>query len=115
MAAHLLEKTNGDFKVSVIVPAYKIAGEIDRCLASLALQTLNSLEVLVVNDGSPDDTAAKARIWENKFPDRIRVIDKLNGGCASARAEGLRRARGTFVGFVDGDDWVDPSIFEALY
>jgi glycosyltransferase involved in cell wall biosynthesis len=101
--------------VSVVVPAYKIAGEIDRCLETLATQTLTGLEVLVVNDGSPDDTAARARVWETKFPGRIRVIDKPNGGCASARAEGLRQARGDFVGFVDGDDWVAPEMFAALY
>jgi glycosyltransferase involved in cell wall biosynthesis len=101
--------------VTVVVPAYKIADEIDQCLQSLAAQTLPSLEVLVINDGSPDDTAAKARVWEAKFPGRIFVIDKVNGGCASSRAEGLRRASGDYVAFVDGDDWVDPSMFEALY
>lgn len=71
--------------------------------------------MLVINDGSSDDTGARARIRENKFPGRIRVIDKPNGGCASARAEGLRQARGEFVGFVDGDDWVELPMFEALY
>jgi glycosyltransferase involved in cell wall biosynthesis len=101
--------------VSVVVPAYMVAKEIDLCLSSLASQSLNSLEVLVINDGSPDDTGAKALAWEEKFPGRISVLNKANGGCASARAAGLRAAQGEFVGFVDGDDWVDPPMFEALY
>jgi glycosyltransferase involved in cell wall biosynthesis len=91
-----------------------VVDEIDVCLSSLVAQTLASLEILVVNDGSPDGTVDKARAWQNKFADVIRVIDKPNGGCASARAAGLRAARGEFVGFVDADDWVDPPMFETL-
>jgi glycosyltransferase involved in cell wall biosynthesis len=91
-----------------------VVDEIDVCLSSLVAQTLASLEILVVNDGSPDGTGDKARAWQNKFADLIRVIDKPNGGCASARAAGLRAARGEFVGFVDADDWVDPPMYETL-
>ncbi|RVT97535.1 glycosyltransferase [Rhodovarius crocodyli] len=102
-------------EVSVVVPAYKVSAWLDECLDSLASQTLERLEVIVVNDGSPDDTGDVADGWAARFPGRIQVIHKQNGGCASARNAGLAAARGEFVGFADGDDWVDPAMFAELY
>jgi glycosyltransferase involved in cell wall biosynthesis len=102
-------------EVSVVVPAFKVAQWMDRCLVSLVNQTMERLEIIVVDDGSPDDTGRRADDWSNRYPDRIRVIHKQNGGCASARMAGLTEARGDFVGFVDADDWVDPEMYEELY
>lgn len=104
-----------EIEVSVVVPAYKVSAELDLCLETLARQTLRKLEVIVVVDGSPDNTGAIADSWASRFPHRISALHKPNGGCASARMAGLRAARGEFVGFVDGDDWVDPRMFEELY
>ena len=105
----------GAVAVSVVVPVYMVAGELEACLASLVNQTIASLEILVVDDGSPDGCVAIAQRFEGKYPDRLRLIRKVNGGCASARFAGLAQARGEFVGFVDGDDWVEPDMFETLH
>jgi len=103
------------FEVSVIVPCYKVLPWIDRCVESLVGQTLKSIEIIVVNDGSPDATGERLDYWASKYPDRIKVIHKQNGGCASARNAGLAVAQGEFVTFVDADDWVDATMFENLY
>jgi glycosyltransferase involved in cell wall biosynthesis len=104
-----------DYEVSVIVPAYRVPAELEQCLSSLVGQTLAKLEVIVVDDGSPDETGQIADSWAERYPGRVRVIHKQNGGCASARMAGLEAARGAYVGFVDGDDWVDSRMFEELY
>ena len=105
----------GPVEVSIVVPAYDVAGQLEQCLTSLVEQTIESLEVLVVDDGSRDATAAIAAGFMTRFPHRLRVIHQANGGCAAARATGLKEARGEFVGFVDGDDWVEPAMFETLF
>nr|WP_295744795.1 glycosyltransferase [uncultured Acidocella sp.] len=104
-----------EVEVSVVVPCYKVLAWVDHCMDTLARQTIESLEVIAVDDGSPDATGEKLDEWAARFPGRIRVIHKPNGGCASARNVGLMAARGEFVGFVDGDDWVETPMFEALY
>lgn len=104
-----------EVEVSVVIPCYKVANWIDKCLESLAFQTIKSLEIIAVDDGSPDITGEKLDDWAKRFPGRIKVIHKPNGGCASARNAGLMAARGEYVGFVDGDDWVEPAMFEELY
>ena len=102
-------------EVSIVVPAYDVAGQLERCLHSLVEQTIASLEILVVDDGSRDATAAIAGDFAARFPHRLRLIRQPNGGCAAARSTGLKEARGEFVGFVDGDDWVEPAMFELLF
>ena len=102
-------------EVSIVVPAYDVAGQLEQCLTSLVEQSIESLEILVVDDGSRDATAAIATGFVTRFPHRLRVIHQANGGCAAARATGLKEARGEFIGFVDGDDWVEPAMFETLF
>lgn len=104
-----------EFEVSVVVPCYKVLDWVDHCMETLVNQSINSLEIIAVDDGSPDETGARLDEWAKRYPGRIRVIHKPNGGCASARNAGLMAARGEYVGFVDGDDWVEPPMFEALY
>ena len=77
-------------------------------------QTLQDLEIICVNDGSTDGSADILREYQRKDP-RIRVITKPNGGLPSARNAGLDAAAGQYVGFVDSDDYVEPSMFETLY
>ncbi|NDY92347.1 glycosyltransferase [Ideonella livida] len=104
-----------EVEVSVVVPVYNVGRFVDNCLERLALQTLRRLEVLVIDDGSPDDSGQRADDWASRFPGRIKVIHKKNAGCAAARMTGLEHATGEFVGFVDGDDWVDVHMYEDLY
>ncbi len=99
--------------VSVVVPAYGVEKYLDRCLESLVSQTLDSLEIIVVDDGAKDRSGQIADTWARRDA-RIRVIHQANAGCAAARSNGLRAATGMFVGLVDGDDWVDPPMYQAL-
>lgn len=102
-----------DKKISIIVPAYNIAPYLERCLESILAQTYRDLEVIVVNDGSTDDTG---RILDRlaASDSRIRAIHKENGGVSSARIRGIAEAAGAYVGFVDGDDYVEPEMFGHL-
>ena len=99
--------------LSIIVPAYGIEKYLDQCLSSLTQQTLKAVEILVVDDGAKDRSGLIADEWAERDP-RVRVIHQANAGCAAARSNGLKEARGYWVGFVDGDDWVDTAMFEAL-
>lgn len=100
-------------KISVIVPAYNIAQFLDRCLRSVLAQTHRNLEVIVVDDGSTDGTGALADHYA-KADSRVRVIHKENGGVTSARLRGVAEATGDWIGFVDGDDWIEPEMYEHL-
>lgn len=100
--------------ISVIVAAYNIEAYIERGVRSVCAQTYRNLEIIVVDDGSADDTG---RIVDELAgeDDRIQVIHEVNGGLAHARNTGIARARGDYVGFVDGDDWIDPDMYEKLF
>ncbi|MGI6007470.1 MAG: glycosyltransferase family 2 protein [Ruminococcus sp.] len=102
-------------KVSVIVPAYNVEQYLERCLSSLAAQTLSELEIIVINDGSTDGTGETVRRLIKEYPEKIIVKTTKNQGAAAARNEGLALAKGEFIGFVDGDDTVYPSMFERMY
>lgn len=101
-------------KISVIVPVWNAHDYLERCVDSILAQTYQNLEVLLVDDGSSDDSLA---ICENyaKKDKRIRVLHKENGGQASARNYALDRATGDYVGFVDNDDWIFPEMYERLH
>ncbi len=99
--------------VSVILPVYNVYEYIDECLASLRGQTYPHLEIILVNDGSTDDSLTACKVRAEKDP-RIRIIDKSNGGVASARNAGLDAASGDYIAFVDPDDWVDGRYIEKL-
>ena len=98
-------------KVSVIVPAYNASNYIEKCIDSLLAQTLKGIEIIVINDGSTDDTLKKL----SKYEDKIKVVTQENRGVASARNKGLDLCSGEYIGYVDSDDWVCPSMFETLY
>lgn len=103
------------YEVTVVVPSYKVLPWVDRCMETLVNQTIQSLEIIAVDDGSPDATGARLDEWAAKYPGRVKVIHKPNGGCASARNAGLKAATGDYIAFVDADDWVDEKMFEELY
>ena len=105
-----------DLRLSVIITSYNIETYIDECLASVADQTTSDFEVLVVDDGSSDSTPAKIIAFCEHDPRFTPVLLGRNspGGVATAANAGLDRARGRWVGFVDGDDYVEPTMFERL-
>lgn len=100
-------------RISVVVPAYNIAQWLPRSLDSLLAQTYPNLEIVVVDDGSGDDTRAVAQDYAARF-DNVRLICKENGGTTSARLRGVAEATGTWIGFMDGDDEIDPDMYRRL-
>ena len=99
--------------LSVIVPAYNIAPWLPRCLDSILAQTYENLELIVVNDGSTDDTAAVLQEYALHH-ERVTVIRQENRGVTAARLQGLREAKGEWIGFIDGDDEIDPEMYARL-
>ena len=100
-------------KVSLIVPVYKTETTLAECLDSLLNQTLKDIEIILVDDGSPDEAG---NICDTYMDDaRVKVIHKENGGLSSARNVGLHVAQGEYIGFVDSDDFVEYSMFEKMY
>lgn len=100
--------------ISVVVPAYNVERYIERCLESIRGQTYEKLEIIVVDDGSSDNTLERIN-KEAEIDERIVVISQPNQGATSARNNALAHAHGKYVGFVDGDDWIEPDMYEALY
>ena len=102
-------------KISVIVPVYRVEEYVDRCLASLAAQSYAHMEVLLVDDGSPDGSGPICDAWAAR-DGRFQVLHlPENRGLSAARNEGVRRASGDYITFVDSDDYVEPLLLEALY
>ena len=99
--------------ISIIVPAYNVESYIDICLESVIAQTYKDLEILLIDDGSSDNTLSVAK-EAAKRDSRIRVFHQDNAGVTSARMLGLREMIGDWVGFVDGDDYIDPDMYERL-
>ena len=102
-----------DVKVSIIVPVYKVEKFLDRCIRSLIEQTYPNLEIILVDDGSPDSCGAKCDNWSNKDK-RVISLHKKNGGLSDARNYGVRYATGDYIMFVDSDDYVANNIVELL-
>lgn len=100
--------------ISVIVPVYKTEKYLDRCVASLVNQEYSKLEIILVDDGSPDSCPEMCDEWAKK-DSRIKVIHKENGGAFSARLAGIKIASGYYVAFVDSDDWLDRDMYSYLY
>ncbi len=99
--------------ISVIVPIYKVEAYLCRCVDSLLAQTYDNLEIILVDDGSPDGCGRICDAYAEQDP-RVRVIHKENGGLSSARNAGIDVAKGTYLGFVDSDDWLDPHAYEWM-
>ena len=99
--------------VTVVVPVYKVEKFLERCVTSLKNQSLRDIEIILVDDGSPDTCPAMCDAFAMQDV-RIRVIHKKNGGLSSARNAGLKAASGKYVGFVDSDDDVEPDMYEKM-
>ncbi|MCM1286152.1 MAG: glycosyltransferase [Acetobacter sp.] len=101
-------------KISVIIPVYKAERFLDRCVESLVNQTYENIEILLIDDGSPDKCPEMCDRWAEK-DSRIKVIHKNNNGVAKARETGVENATGSYIAFVDGDDWIEKDMYEYLY
>lgn len=99
--------------ISIVVAIYNVAPYLGKCIESLTGQTYKEIEIILVDDGSVDDCYDICEKYGQK-DERIRVIHKKNGGVVSARKAGLQLAKGTYIAFVDGDDWVEPDMYEIL-
>lgn len=99
--------------VSIIIPIYEVSKYLDKCIQSACDQTYENLEIILVDDGSPDDCPAKCDAWK-KRDTRIKVIHKENGGLSDARNAGLDMATGKYVYFLDGDDYVEPGLIATV-
>lgn len=99
--------------ISVIVPVYKVEAELQRCIDSILAQTFRDLELILVEDGSPDNCPALCDAAARK-DERVVVIHRENGGLSAARNTGLEAARGAYIGFVDGDDFIAPEMYGTL-
>ena len=100
--------------ISLIVPIYNVENYLWSCLDSIAKQTYSNIEVLLVNDGSPDGSGVICQEFVAR-DSRFRYIEKENGGLSDARNVGIARAQGEFLSFVDSDDWIEPTYVEDLY
>jgi glycosyltransferase involved in cell wall biosynthesis len=101
-------------KISIIVPVYKVEEYLHKCIDSILAQTFTDFELILIDDGSPDNCGRICDEYARK-DSRVFVIHKENGGQASARNAGIDIARGEFIGFVDSDDWIEPDMYELLY
>lgn len=101
-------------KVSIIVPVYNVENYLAKCLDSLINQTHQNVEILVVNDGSKDNSEQIIQNYAQKYPEKIKPFIKENGGLSDARNFGIDRATGDYLGFVDSDDYVTATMFEEM-
>lgn len=100
-------------KISVVVPIYKVELYLERCVKSLVTQTYKNIEIILVDDGSPDNCPQICDIWAQR-DNRILVIHKTNGGLSSARNAGIDAASGDYIAFVDSDDYIAPNMLEIM-
>lgn len=105
---------NHDALISVIVPVYKVEKYLNACVESIVNQIYRNLEIILVDDGSPDNCPSMCDAWA-KRDSRIRVIHKENGGLSDARNAGMAAAKGSFIGFVDSDDIIPPEMYQVLF
>ena len=102
-----------DDLISVIVPIYRVEAYLEQCIQSIRNQTYKNLEIILVDDGS-DDQCPQICDRYARVDERIKVVHKVNGGLDSARKAGIIAASGKYIGYVDGDDWIEPEMYEQL-
>ena len=106
---------NDNVKLSIIVPVYNVENYIEKCLVSLLFQSLKEIEIIVVNDGSTDDSCKIINKIMEIYPNRIQYYEKENGGQGSARNLGIELAEGEYLSFVDSDDFIDKNFAHEMY
>ena len=102
-------------KISIIVPVYNIEKEVHKCLDSLVNQNFDDYEIVIVNDGSTDNSQSIIDNFKKKYPKIVKSYKKKNGGLSDARNYGLKKASGDYIVFVDGDDYISSDLLQAVY
>lgn len=102
-------------KVSIIVPVYNVEKYIEKCLVSLVNQTLQEIEILIVNDGTKDNSMSIVKKFAVKYPNKIIILEKQNGGLSDARNYAIPYAKGEYIAFLDSDDYVEEDTYEQMY
>lgn len=102
-------------KVSIIVPVYNVEKYIEKCLESLVNQTLEDIEIIIVNDGSKDNSKEIVEKYIEKYPKKILYLEKENGGLSDARNFAIPYAKGEYIAFLDSDDYVELNMYEDMY
>lgn len=102
-------------KISVIVPVYNVENYIEKCLKSLVNQTMQDIEIIIVNDGSKDNSKNIVKSFEEKYPEKIVYLEKENGGLSDARNYAMPYAKGEYIAFLDSDDYVENDMYEKMY
>lgn len=102
-------------KLSLIIPVYNVENYIEKCLDSVMNQTIDDLEIILVNDGSTDSSKVKIEPYLEKYQDKIKYLEKENGGLSSARNYGIPYATGEYIAFLDSDDYIEPQTYEEMY
>lgn len=102
-------------EVSVIVPVYNVEKYLERCLNSLVNQTLENIEIIIVNDGTKDNSEEIIKKFMEKYPQKIVYLKKENGGLSDARNYGIPYAKGEYIAFLDSDDYVEKDIYKEMY
>lgn len=110
MSADVLKRS----MVSVIVPVYNVEKYMEECVDSILAQSYSNIEIILVDDGSTDHSGEICDRYATKYPEKVRVIHKSNGGLSSARNTGLDVAKGEFIGFIDSDDIVLPEMYNEM-
>ena len=103
------------FDVSIVIPVYNMEQYLDRCMESVLAQTLSNIEIILVDDGSSDRSAAMCDSYAKKYPQKVVVLHKENGGLSDARNTGMDQASGKYFMFVDSDDWIDDDCLVKIY
>lgn len=99
--------------ISVVIPIYNMEKYLNKCIESVINQTYRNLEILLIDDGSTDNSPGMCDEWAKK-DNRIKVFHKTNGGLSDAKNYGIEHASGKFIGFVDSDDWIDKNMYYNL-
>ena len=102
-------------KVSIVVPIYNVEKYLKKCLNTLVNQTLNDIQIILVNDGSSDNSGKIAKEFQKKYIEKIIYLEKENGGLSDARNFGIPYATGEYIAFLDSDDYVEMSMYEDMY
>lgn len=100
--------------ISIVIPVYNVENFLERCITSVLNQTFENIEIILVNDGSTDNSLRICQQYE-KIDSRIFIINQENQGLSAARNSGINQARGKYICFIDSDDWIHEKYLEILY
>lgn len=104
-----------EIKVSVIVPIYNTEKFLRKCIESIVNQTLQEIEIILINDGSTDNSHNICLEYAEKYPEKIRYINNKNIGCSATRNLGIELAKGEYIAFVDSDDYIEKGMYKEMY